>query len=92
MIYPHTPHTCWWLSLSERSEFIQKITCLQLQITPPPNRSGKKVDNRVLYPLALEELGRVCKPTTSRAVLLTHDNKSLSKVLCKGLAGYSEFC
>lgn len=49
------------------------------QSSPPP-RSGRKVDNRELYPLALEELGRVCKPNTSRAILLTHDNRTLSRV------------
>ena len=36
--------------------------------------------NWELYPQALEELGRVCRPGTARAVLLTHDSKVLSRV------------
>ena len=44
------------------------------------SRSGRKVDNWELYPSALQELGRVCRPSTARAILLTHDNKALSRV------------
>ena len=36
--------------------------------------------NWQLYPQALEEMGRVCRPSTGRAVLLTHDNRALSQV------------
>ena len=36
--------------------------------------------NWQLYPQALQEMGRVCRPSTARAVLLTHDNKALSQV------------
>ena len=43
-------------------------------------RVGKKVDNWKLYPNALIELGRICKPSTGRAVLLTHDTKAMAQV------------
>lgn len=43
-------------------------------------RSGSRRNNWELYPNALHELGRVCRPLTSRAILLTHDNKALSAV------------
>ena len=43
-------------------------------------RSGHKVDNWKLYPAALVELGRVCKPRTGRAVLLTYDTKVMAHV------------
>ena len=36
--------------------------------------------NWQLYPQALQEMGRVCRSSTARAVLLTHDNKALSQV------------
>ena len=36
--------------------------------------------NWQLYPQALLEMGRVCRPSTGRAVLLTHDNRALSQV------------
>lgn len=52
-------------------------------------RSGNKVDNWKLYPGALKELGRVCKPDTGRAVLLTHDTKVMAHVslwLCDFIA------
>ena len=42
--------------------------------------------NWQLYPQALQEMGRVCRPSTARAVLLTHDNKAFSQVqVYKGL-------
>jgi len=44
------------------------------------HRSGSRVGNWELYPQALEELGRVCRPGTARAVMLTHDTKVLSRV------------
>ena len=45
-------------------------------------RSGNKVDNWKLYPAALKELGRICKPLTGRAVLLTYDTKVMAHVRC----------
>ena len=42
-------------------------------------RMGSLRDNRVLYPKVLTELGRVCR-AGARAVLLTHDNKTFSRV------------
>ena len=44
------------------------------------SRVGKKVDNWKLYPNALTELGRICKPNTGRAILLTHDTKAMAQV------------
>ena len=38
------------------------------------------MDNWRLYPAALKELGRVCKPLTGRAVLLTYDTKVMAHV------------
>lgn len=38
------------------------------------------MDNWKLYPAALKELGRVCKPDTGRAVLLTYDTKVMAHV------------
>lgn len=38
------------------------------------------MDNWRLYPAALQELGRVCKPHTGRAVLLTHDTRVMAHV------------
>ena len=40
------------------------------------------MDNWKLYPAALVELGRVCKPRTGRAVLLTYDTKVMAHVSC----------
>ena len=37
--------------------------------------------NWVLYPKALREMARVCRPSTARAVLLTHDHKALSRAV-----------
>ena len=44
-------------------------------------RSGSRLANWELYPRALREMGRVCRPETARAVLLTHDHKALSKAV-----------
>lgn len=43
---------------------------------PFGKRSGHKKDNKVLYRDVLLELGRVVRPETGRAVLLTHDKRS----------------
>lgn len=47
---------------------------------PFGRRIGSKADNRVLYYKALLELARVTKVETGRAVLLTYDKKTISKV------------
>ena len=48
---------------------------------PFGKRSGSFLSNRVLYPRALREMGRVVRPETGRAVLLTADYKTLSHAL-----------
>ncbi|XP_075216235.1 tRNA (guanine(6)-N(2))-methyltransferase THUMP3-like [Lycorma delicatula] len=50
---------------------------------PFGKRSGKKSNNRPLYTNTLKEMARVVRPTTGRAVLLTHDKKTFSQVLSK---------
>uniref|UniRef100_A0A1B6JTN3 THUMP domain-containing protein n=1 Tax=Homalodisca liturata TaxID=320908 RepID=A0A1B6JTN3_9HEMI len=50
---------------------------------PFGKRSGHKKDNRVLYKEVLVELGRVVRPSTGRAVLLTHDRRTFVNVLPK---------
>ncbi|XP_069692830.1 sushi, von Willebrand factor type A, EGF and pentraxin domain-containing protein 1-like isoform X3 [Periplaneta americana] len=65
------------------------ITCLPLQdssvdifITDLPfgKRSGSVFDNRMLYKKALVEMARATRCNTGRAVLLTHDRKSMTMV------------
>jgi tRNA G10 N-methylase Trm11 len=46
---------------------------------PFGKKSGSRTANWELYPKALSEMARVCRPHSGRAVLLTHDNKALSK-------------
>ncbi|XP_054275616.1 tRNA (guanine(6)-N2)-methyltransferase THUMP3-like [Macrosteles quadrilineatus] len=48
---------------------------------PFGKRSGHKTDNRLLYKNVLLELGRVVRPNTGRAVLLTHDRRTFVRVL-----------
>lgn len=57
-----------------------KSASVDVFITDLPfgKRMGSRPDNRVLYPRLLQELGRVARPRTGRAVLLTQDKKSLS--------------
>lgn len=50
---------------------------------PFGKRSGRKSDNRPLYTKAVNEMARVVRPSTGRAVLLTHDKKTLTQVLLK---------
>ncbi|EEC19254.1 conserved hypothetical protein [Ixodes scapularis] len=45
---------------------------------PFGKRMGSRPDNRTLYPKLLAELGRVVRPRTGKAVLLTQDKKTLS--------------
>lgn len=55
------------------------ISLILLSLFAP--RSGSRMGNWRLYPQALQEMGRVCRPLTGRAVLLTHDNRALSQVM-----------
>lgn len=48
---------------------------------PFGKRMGSKFDNRKLYPRLLEEMARVCKNKTGRAVLLTQDKKTMSQTI-----------
>lgn len=51
-----------------------RTSSIDVFVTDMPfgKRVGTKADNRVLYPKALKELARVCKPNTGRACLLTN--------------------
>ena len=66
------------------------VTCLPLRgasidvvVTDLPfgKRSGSHLSNRILYPQALREMGRVVRPETGRAVLLTADYKTLNQAV-----------
>ncbi|XP_051837538.1 tRNA (guanine(6)-N2)-methyltransferase THUMP3 isoform X2 [Antechinus flavipes] len=46
-------------------------------------RIGSKKKNWNLYPSCLQEMSRVCRPGTGRAVLLTQDRKCFSKALSR---------
>ncbi|XP_078048032.1 tRNA (guanine(6)-N(2))-methyltransferase THUMP3 [Augochlora pura] len=48
---------------------------------PFGKRSGRMVDNRILYKQFLIELGRILKRSTGRAVLLTYDRRSFNMAL-----------
>ncbi|XP_075406528.1 tRNA (guanine(6)-N(2))-methyltransferase THUMP3 [Tenrec ecaudatus] len=48
---------------------------------PFGKRMGSKRRNWNLYPAGLREMGRVCRPGTGRAVLLTQDKKCFTKAL-----------
>uniref|UniRef100_H3BH06 THUMP domain containing 3 n=1 Tax=Latimeria chalumnae TaxID=7897 RepID=H3BH06_LATCH len=50
---------------------------------PFGKRMGSRKKNWDLYPACLEEMGRVCKPETGRAALLTQDKKCFTKALFK---------
>ena len=60
-----------------------KDSCVDIVITDMPfgKRSGRMIDNRILYKQFLVELGRVVKPSTGRAVLLTYDRRSFNTAL-----------
>ncbi|XP_015439617.1 PREDICTED: THUMP domain-containing protein 3-like [Dufourea novaeangliae] len=47
---------------------------------PFGRRSGRMIDNRILYKQFLIELGRILKISTGRAVLLTYDKRSFNMV------------
>ena len=48
---------------------------------PYGKRLGSKHENWKLYPALLSEFGRVCRPSSSRAALLTQDSKCITSVL-----------
>ncbi|XP_076224640.1 tRNA (guanine(6)-N(2))-methyltransferase THUMP3 isoform X2 [Nomia melanderi] len=48
---------------------------------PFGKRSGRMVDNRILYKQFLIELGRILKTSTGRTVLLTYDRRSFNMAL-----------
>ncbi|XP_016851482.2 tRNA (guanine(6)-N2)-methyltransferase THUMP3 isoform X3 [Anolis carolinensis] len=50
---------------------------------PFGKRIGSKKKNWDLYPSCLMEMGRICRPKTGRAVLLTQDRKCFAKALSK---------
>ncbi|XP_077132854.1 tRNA (guanine(6)-N(2))-methyltransferase THUMP3 isoform X2 [Ranitomeya variabilis] len=50
---------------------------------PFGKRIGSKKKNWDLYPACLQEMSRVCRAGTGRAVLLTHDRKCFIKALAK---------
>ncbi|XP_053153970.1 tRNA (guanine(6)-N2)-methyltransferase THUMP3 [Hemicordylus capensis] len=50
---------------------------------PFGKRIGSKKKNWDLYPACLLEMGRICRPRTGRAVLLTQDRKCFAKALSK---------
>lgn len=48
---------------------------------PFGKKSGSKHENWKLYPKALEEMARVCRTGSGRAVLLTQDKRVMGQVL-----------
>jgi len=58
-----------------------KDASVDVFITDMPfgKRSGTRLSNWHLYPRTLQEMGRVCKPSTGRACLLTFDKKCIIK-------------
>ncbi|XP_036594621.1 THUMP domain-containing protein 3 [Trichosurus vulpecula] len=50
---------------------------------PFGKRIGSKKKNWNLYPSCLQEMSRVCRPGTGRAVLLTQDRKCFAKALSR---------
>ncbi|CAL7936587.1 unnamed protein product [Xylocopa violacea] len=69
---------CWSVSqLPFKDSFIDIV------VTDMPfgKRSGRTTDNRILYKQFLKELGRIMKPLTGRAVLLTCDRRSFATAL-----------
>ncbi|KAJ8361178.1 hypothetical protein SKAU_G00177030 [Synaphobranchus kaupii] len=50
---------------------------------PFGKRMGSRKKNWDLYPSCLREMGRVCRPGTGKAVLLTQDKKCFSKAVSK---------
>lgn len=50
---------------------------------PFGKRIGSKKKNWDLYPACLQEMSRVCRASTGRAVLLTHDRKCFIKALAR---------
>lgn len=62
-----------------------KTASVDVIVTDLPfgKKSGSLQANWLLYPRMLQETGRVCRPDSARAVLLTHDSKAFSRALQK---------
>ncbi|XP_078270513.1 tRNA (guanine(6)-N(2))-methyltransferase THUMP3 isoform X2 [Rhinoraja longicauda] len=62
-----------------------KTSSVDIVITDMPfgKRIGSKRKNWDLYPACLKEMGRVCRPETGRAALLTQDKKCFVKAISK---------
>ncbi|XP_053973565.1 tRNA (guanine(6)-N2)-methyltransferase THUMP3-like [Hylaeus volcanicus] len=60
-----------------------KDSYVDIVVTDMPfgKRSGRMVDNRILYKQFLIELGRILKLSTGRSVLLTYDRRSCNMAL-----------
>ena len=71
----HSHHTAIWKKVN-----VIMFCCDPNTIIFSIYRCGSWQANWILYPRVLKELGRVCRPSSARAILLTHDNKALSKV------------
>ena len=57
---------------------------------PFGQRHGSKEINQTLYPDLFRDMARVCRLTTGRAVLLTHDYKNMIEAYKKNLDLWSE--
>ncbi|XP_015202558.2 tRNA (guanine(6)-N2)-methyltransferase THUMP3 [Lepisosteus oculatus] len=62
-----------------------KTGSVDIIITDMPfgKRMGSKKKNWDLYPSCLKEMGRVCRPGSGKAVLLTQDKKCFAKAVSK---------
>ncbi|XP_055503762.1 THUMP domain-containing protein 3 isoform X1 [Leucoraja erinacea] len=62
-----------------------KTSSVDIVITDMPfgKRIGSRRKNWDLYPACLKEMGRVCRPETGRAALLTQDKKCFAKAISK---------
>ncbi|XP_072928611.1 tRNA (guanine(6)-N2)-methyltransferase THUMP3 isoform X1 [Hemitrygon akajei] len=62
-----------------------KTSSVDIIISDMPfgKRIGSKRKNWDLYPACLKEMGRVCRPETGRAALLTQDKKCFVKAMSK---------
>uniref|UniRef100_UPI00358E40D5 tRNA (guanine(6)-N2)-methyltransferase THUMP3 isoform X2 n=1 Tax=Myxine glutinosa TaxID=7769 RepID=UPI00358E40D5 len=69
--------------LWDASRLPLKTGSVDVCITDMPfgKRIGSKKRNWELYPSCLQEMARVCRPGSGRAVLLTHDKKCMVKTL-----------
>jgi 23S rRNA G2445 N2-methylase RlmL len=60
-----------------------RTASLDVIVTDMPfgKRSGSKSHNRTLYPRALNEMARVCRPGSSKCVILTQDQKVMIRII-----------